>query len=238
MPYKKVFAFGDSFTRGDELADCPTQSVDNSWSHSNQTWPAIIANILGIEYDCRSCGGRGNQWISNQVNRFIDFKNNCLFIVNWTYFGRFDFLDHEDKWSTICPGSANTRLERDYYKNFDNDIWNLNRNLQIIHSVLCLLKENKIDFIFTCQDSAVKDTIDTLRCKNISSNHNHWQRSISTLSKPVVSNLTEFDNNTFTEWSISNGFKLGPHGHPLEKAHAEAAKYINTNVIEGMTNEH
>ena len=28
MPYKKVIAIGDSFTRGDELADCPEQILD------------------------------------------------------------------------------------------------------------------------------------------------------------------------------------------------------------------
>jgi hypothetical protein len=32
--------------------------------------------------------------------------------------------------------------------------------------------------------------------------------------------------------------RIGPNGHPLEKAHAEAAKYINIDVIEGMTNGH
>jgi len=237
MQYKKIIAFGDSFTRGDELADCPTQSVDNPLAHSKHTWPAIIAKTLAIEYKCVAVGGRGNQWISNQVNRFIDYKSNCLFIVNWTYFGRFDFLDYEDKWSTICPGSANKKFVTDYYKNFDNHIWNLNRNLQIIHSVLCLLKENKIDFIFTCQDLAFKQTIDNLHCQDITT-YNHWQRSIGILSQSVVPAINEFDNCTFTEWSINNGYELGPNGHPLEEAHAEAAKYINTNVIEGMTNEH
>ena len=39
--------------------------------------------------------------------------------------------------------------------------------------------------------------------------------------------------------AFGNSFtRIGPTGHPLEEAHAEAAKYININVIEGMTNGH
>ena len=238
MTYKKVVAFGDSFTRGDELADCPPQLFQgNPFAHSTRTWPALLAHQLGIDYDCRAMGGRGNQYISNQVNRHINSADNYLFIVNWTYFGRFDFLDHDDLWSTICPGYIEHKFETDYYKIFDNDIWNLNRNLQIIHSVLSLLREYKIDFIFTCHDSTFKATFDNLRTYK-SELQNHWQKSIDVLSKSVVPTITEFEGVTFREWAAKHDYPVGPGGHPLEKAHIEAAKYINTNVIEGKNYGH
>ena len=237
MPYKRIIAFGDSFTRGDELADCPAVSDEHPLAHSNHTWPAMIAKTLRIEYDCRATGGRGNQYISNLVNRRIEFEKPCLFIVNWTYFGRFDFIDHNDRWSTICPGSED-EIGRNYYKNFDNDIWNLHRNLQIIHSVLSLLEANKIDFIFTCHDLAFKATIDTLRHDCPSAARDHWHKSIQILSKLIVPKIIEFEGLTFTDWAIKYSYPIGPGGHPLEKAHAEAAKYINTIITKESQNEY
>jgi len=235
MSYKKVIAFGDSFTRGDELTDCPAVSSDNPFPHSKQTWPAILAKTLRIEYDCRATGGRGNQYISNQVNRHIEFEKPYLFIVNWTYFGRFDFIDHNDRWSTICPGSED-KIGKDYYRNFDNDIWNLHRNLQIMHSVLSLLEANKIDFIFTCHDPAFKHTIDTLRHNCPEAARNHWHKSIQILSNLVVPKIIEFEGLTFTDWSVKHSYPIGSGQHPLEKAHAEAAKYINMQIAEGNIN--
>lgn len=238
MPYEKVIAIGDSFTRGDELSDCPLQSTTNPFAHSKQTWPALIADALEVEYDCRSEGGRGNQWISNMVNSHIKFQRPYLYIVNWTYFGRFDFLDNDDRWSTLCPGSVKEKFELDYYKNFDNDLWNLHRNLQLMHSSLCLLKENNVDFIFTCQDKLFKEKIDTLRPDLDSSIYNHWKRSIEILQKTVVPTICEFEGLTFREWSAKHGYPIGRGSHPLEKAHIEAANYINMVIIEGTKNGH
>ena len=49
MPYKKVIAVGDSFTRGDELDDCSTHGrINKDLTHSLSTWPALIAKNLGI----------------------------------------------------------------------------------------------------------------------------------------------------------------------------------------------
>jgi hypothetical protein len=238
-PYKRVVALGDSFTRGDELADCPMQLADTrEIAHSNYTWPAIIAKTLGIEYRCVAVGGRGNQWISWAlqwaINPNISLHANSLFIINWTYFGRFDFVNPSDTWKTASPND----MDKSFQRHIDSDIYNLFRNLQIIHSTLCLLEANNINFIFTCQDSTLKQTIDTLRPTYPFCDQNMWRQSVQILSETVVPTINEFDNCTFKEWSINNGYEIGTHGHPLEKAHAEAAKYINTNVIEGMTNEH
>jgi len=43
---------------------------------------------------------------------------------------------------------------------------------------------------------------------------------------------------SFLEWSKHNNYELGPHGHPLEEAHIEAAKYINTIITKESQNEH
>ena len=65
-----------------------------------------------------------------------------------------------------------------------------------------------------------------------------WTNSISGLQEQVLPYIVDFEGMSFLEWSKHNSFELGPHGHPLEKAHIEAAKYINTHVMEGKNNGH
>jgi len=232
MPYEKIVAVGDSFTRGDELLDCPQQQILGSpLSFSHNTWPALIAKNLSIDYDCIAIGGRGNHWISWQVAAHIhNYKSvDSLFIINWSWLERFDYINIDnDEWLTTHPRHEN-KLDHYFYRNLDSDLWNVHRNRQQIHSTVALLKEHNIDFIMTC--------IDPLCHTNVWSKRSiEWTHGMSTLD--ISSHITTFDNMTFLEWSHMNNFKCGLNGHPLEDAHAEAAKYINTHVIEGKNNGH
>ena len=233
MPYNRVIAFGDSFTRGDELANfnCP----DNAFvQYSISTWPALIAKSLNCDYNCYAIGGKGNQWISWQVAAQV--KQDTLYIVNWSWFERFDYIDLvTDKWRTTHPRHEEN-LDHYFYRNLDSDIWNLHRNLQQIHSTISLLKQNNINFIMTCLDPHYSFAYCDLRPPEIK--RSTWINAILNLQKQILPHIVDFEGLSFLEWSKQNSFKLGPNGHPLEEAHAEAAKYINTNVIEGMINEH
>ena len=55
MLYKKIVAFGDSFTRGDELADCNIVRKNNQ-RYSLSTWPAILSGLLETDYECFATG--------------------------------------------------------------------------------------------------------------------------------------------------------------------------------------
>ena len=233
MAFNRVLAFGDSFTRGDELADCPEQTPDKI-QYSQSTWPALIAKNLSIDYDCIAIGGRGNQWLSWQV--VAQIKQDTLYIVNWSWFERFDYIDLViDNWRTTHPRHEDN-LDHYFYRNLDNDIWNLHRNLQQIHSTISLLKQNNINFIMTCLDPHYSLAYYDLRPPEIK--RSWWTNAISNLQEQVVPHIIDFEGQSFLEWSKKNSFKLGPNGHPLEEAHAEAAKYINTHVIEGKNNGH
>jgi hypothetical protein len=239
MPYNRVIAFGDSFTRGDELADCPEYKPD--WSSkfkcedtSKSTWPALIAKSLNCDYECCAVGGRGNQWISWACNAY--FTPDTLCIVNWTWFERFDYFDVSvDDWRTTHP-RHDEKLDHYFYRNLDSDVWNLHRNLQQIHSTISLLKQNNVNFIMTCLDNSYLNDLKDFRPGKQS--NTVWTNAVSNLQEQVVPHIVDFEGMNFLEWSKHNSFELGPNGHPLEKAHAEAAKYINTNVIKGITNEH
>ena len=223
MQNKKIVAFGDSFTRGDELADCPTQSVDNSFSaHMTKTWTALIAKSLNCDYACWATGGVGNQFISWQVCSQI--KKDAVFIVNWTWFERFDYVDVlTDRWTTTHPRHAD-KLDHYFYRNLDNDVWNLYRNLQQIHSTISLLKQNNINFIMTCLDPQYSLAYYDLRPPEIK--RSRWTNAILNLQEQILPHIVDFDGMNFLEWSKHNSFELGPNGHPLEHAHSKAANYI------------
>tara|TARA_Y100000992_G_scaffold291460_1_gene247880 strand:+ start:1446 stop:2129 length:684 start_codon:yes stop_codon:yes gene_type:complete len=227
MPYKKVVAIGDSFTRGDELADCPDQIPGQPYQplqSSNSTWPALVAQNLSIDYECIAFGGRGNHRISYQVSKELQDKDlhNCLIIVNWSYFERFDYFDLEaDNWATTHPRNDN-RLNHYFYKHIDSEIWNLHRNIQQIHSTITLLDSNKIEFIMTCIDPM-------LYMKH---------KDVTPLQEQILHRIVNFYGYTFLEWANHKKFPIGPGGHPLEKAHVEAAKYINMVTTEGKINGH
>ena len=234
MPYKGVYAVGDSFTRGDELADCSEQQevFANQLSFSQHTWPASIAKSLNIDYDITAIGGRGNQWISFAA--VGSGNQDTVLIVNWTWFERFDYIDtHNDMWATIHPQHEN-KLDHYFYKNIDSDIWNLHRNLQQMHSTIQLLKQNNIKFIMTCLDPMYKSTLADMRTDSfleLPGSRLSWHISINQLQKQVVPYILEFDGMTFLEWSHFHNFKCGPGGHPLEDAHAAAADYILENKL-------
>jgi hypothetical protein len=219
MPYNRVVAFGDSFTRGDELTDCQDQipgEINQAISFSNNTWPALVAKQLSAEYDCIAVGGKGNHWISWQVSRILHKLTDTLLIINWSWFERFDYVDIETNQWIVTHPRHDDKLNHYFYKNLDNELWNIHRNLQQIHSTICLLQQNKIDFIMTCQDVVNRSGLV----------HNDWQDSVNALQDQISQNIVNFYGYTFLEWSKHKSFELGPGGHPLEQAHSEAASYI------------
>jgi len=226
MSYKKVIAIGDSFTRGDELADCPDDRSLKK-NYSEMTWPALIAKSLNAKYILNAVGGKGNQWISWQVAAHIHSHGtvDCFYIINWSWFERFDYVDIDtEEWLTTHPRHEN-KLDHYFYRNLDSELWNLHRNLQQIHSTIALLKQFNINFIMTCNDTLYKtDICSTRNTRSIPG----WKRVIDVLD--ISSEITMFDNMTFLEWSRHNGFVLGPDGHPLEDAHIAAAKYMQQRI--------
>jgi hypothetical protein len=99
MITRKIISFGDSFTAGTDLSDCSANSP------SQYTWPALMAKDFDLLYGCKAVGGQGNMLISNQVIELYEkshFKNQNFYVINWTWFERFDYLE--------MPSYNNTRL--------------------------------------------------------------------------------------------------------------------------------
>jgi len=189
---------------------------------SNFTWPALLAKELGYIYSCHAQGGIGNMAISyNVLKRYATshFKNRNFYVINWTWIERFDYMntDLDNKgniWETIHATHQN-KLSHFFYKHIDNQVWNLLRNLQIIHSTIEFLKDHDCDFFMTCLD-------DNLLGKNYAM---QFTDAISTLQSCIRPYINTIENKNFYSWSVEKTFPMGPNGHPLEQAHAHAAEY-------------
>jgi len=226
MSYKKVIAIGDSFTRGDELADCPAQLSKTKCQFSTQTWPALIAKSLNADYDCRAFGGIGN--LQTSFKTIGKIKQDYLYIVNWTWFERFDYVNVViDEWQTTHPKHED-KLDHYFYRNLDSDLWNLFRNLQQIHSTISLLKQHNTDFIMTCLDPTY--SIKIKDCRPNQALFQKWDDVIIDLQEQVLPYIIEFNGMSFLDWAKHNNYQLGPNGHPLEDAHSAAAQYIQRTV--------
>ena len=77
-----------------------------------------------------------------------------------------------------------------------------------------MLKQKNIPFIMTYMDELMFDQ--------------HWNTTpaILELQAQITPHMTQFDGQTFLEWSRSNGYPESDTGHPTEVAHNAAGKYM------------
>jgi len=214
----KIISFGDSFMYGSDLADCDGTGFGNG-KFSKLTWPALCAKELGLDYECYAQGAKGNQFISFQA--IAQQFTNALVIINWSWIDRFDYFSMDSvpensfpvpRLHTVLPGTA-TELSEFYYKNLHTEFGDLFRNSLFVHATHSYLKVQNIPFISSIMDTLLID--------------NTWKRdsAITNMQDLIRKDISWFPNNqTFLEWSRSNGYPESKGWHPLEQAHREAAK--------------
>lgn len=210
MQYHSIFSFGDSFTFGTDLEDC------DATRFSENTWPGLLAEKERVRYRCYATGGIGNQQIAYRVIREYNISKNKernFYIINWTWIERFDYINTiTDDWSVIHP-RHDDKVSHFFYKNLDSQAWNMVRNLQIIWSTISFLKEHRCRFLMTMLD-------ETIWAEEYPSKHVSIISPLQNLVRPYI---TDFNGQTFLDWSDSNGFARGKTDHPLEDAHKEAS---------------
>lgn len=209
-------SFGCSFLFGTDLPDCVPE---NNQQHSLLTYPAIIAQRLGLPYACRAWGGIGNLAIMHRILSAIESRalvKQNLWIINWTYIDRFDYTIAE----TLRPGDRDDKSQF-YFRNLQSDLTDKQRNLSYIYTAIKALSEEKIPFLMTSMDSLLLET------------DYHVTPGIRFLQKQVSSHITTFEGTDFLNWSKGRGLALGPTGHPLQQAHLQAADLLMP-VIESI----
>ena len=115
---RKVWAFGDSYTFGHDLSDC---SHDRS-KPSNLTYPALVAQRLGYDYECRAMGYYSNEAITRTIIENIDDINDQDLVLGmWTFPIRREFsLEGVDGLTTISREGGH-EFARHYLRHVDLD---------------------------------------------------------------------------------------------------------------------
>jgi hypothetical protein len=206
----KLKSFGCSFIYGDDLVD--THRFEDPWSA--YTWPALLAKDLGIRHECYAKSGAGNLQIFQSLCNQLADPEPAIFVVSWTWIDRFDHM-LDKQWQTIRPSSQCSNQEF-YYRNLHSQYTDKLSNLSLITSALNLLNQQQRKFIMVCQDRLLFET------------EWHCDAAIQLLQAQLKDHIIWFDNQTFLEWSKSNGYAISENWHPLEDAHLTAFELIKS----------
>jgi len=245
-----LIAGGDSFTFGNELADCtPTQ-------FSNSTWSSQLANKLDMSYDCTAWGGDGNSAIARKTmtacNNHIKQENTIVVAVMWSFPNRYEFrFNYNTKhrhspWYTITPWTheRDKTVILDAFKNFKENIFDhYKKNQQDAQTTG--LADFSEHFFKDVGDSeyyelytSIKEMIflqDWLKQRDIPYIYTFVDLSVFEPNIPVDSYLKclydslDMDNvissQGFYSWAQAEEYTFGAT-HPLEEAHTAYALKI------------
>jgi hypothetical protein len=217
----RLKSFGCSFIHGTELSDQKSAGLwDNPDRPSRLTWPAHLAQHLGRGYVCFSHGGSGNlQILSRVLDQVANSNSSDLFVVGWTWIDRFDYyVDNQDDctigpWNTIRPVDQSPTAQV-YYRDFHSEFRDKFVSLTSIKLAINSLQQRNIPFIMTSLDELLFDQ------------RWHVSSAILDLQSYIRPFITDFNGQNFLEWAKTNGYPIGPGGHPLEEAHKAAGNYI------------
>jgi hypothetical protein len=207
----KIQSFGCSFLAGDELSD-PTQ-----------TWPAIIAQRLGLGHDNHARGGVGNLRICHRVLHHAR-NSDTIVIVNWTFADRVDLNPGNHRWKTIRPGET-IPLNEIYYKHLQSDWQDKLNSLIWVSTAIEYLQDQKIPFLMTYMDH--------LLFEQRPSDNSH---AIRYLQSKISPHLRNFDGDNFLEWSKKKQFLITERNHPMDTAHHAAADHWINQVKDLLKN--
>jgi hypothetical protein len=187
---------------------------------SRMTWPALLAQHVGLEYDCHARPGSGNLQIAERIFNQLTDDQSCFYIIDWTWIDRFDYIDPNRKWddlwqpwSTIMPSGSDDKDEM-YFKNLHSEYKDKFSSLLTIKCVIDTLKQKGINFLMTYEDELMFDT--------------QWNTSpaVQALQQYVLSYMQTFDGLGFVNWAKKNNFPVSATWHPLEQAHQAAKNYM------------
>jgi len=219
----KLKSFGCSFIFGSELSDAAQEDVSEP---SMLTWPALIAGNLNLEYECWARAGQGNFKIYCDILANSYANDDSVYVINWTWIDRFDYIDQFEHWDTLRPAQEN-QLQKFYYKNLHSQFRDMISNATYIISAAEHLKSLNCRFIMTYMDQNLFANVadldwDTSEYPEILQQK---QFLLQQLQQKLGNILVNFDDLNFLDWSRLHNYKISSQWHPLEDAHAAAADY-------------
>lgn len=211
-------SFGCSFIFGNELHDDGYGEIQAR--ASQHTWPALIAQKLGYNYECHARPGSGNLQILEQLYNQLITNPPDVCIIGWTWIDRFDYNNPKNNhWQTILPNNTDATAEY-YYKHLHSQYRDKFTNLLYIKQAVDLLHSHGCRYIMTYMDELLFET------------QWHTNAAVADLQQAIRPHMTDFAGQNFLDWSQANKFPIGTRGnHPLEAAHAAAAELIQSQQL-------
>ena len=199
----KLKSFGCSFIYGSEL------------SSRDHTWPARIADRLGLEHLNHGIEGAGNLHIMESILNHAGADDIC--IVQWSWIDRFDFVMIEnEQWHSIVPSDTDSRADF-YYRNLHSQYRDMLTNLVYVKTALDHLDRMGVGYLMTYMDGLMFETV-----------YDGWHKSraVTGLQQQLHAHMTMFQDCTFLQWSRANGYAESQLWHPLDEAHEAAANLM------------
>ncbi len=215
----KLKSFGCSFVFGNDLPD-DGRDMRHA-TPSRMTWPALIARHLGYDYQCLARPGSGNLQIMEKIMNQISDPDPAVFVIGWTWIDRFDYTVEKDQWKTIMPIDTDDRAKF-YYRDLHSQYRDKLTTLSAINTVIDALEQASIPCIMTYMDDLMFET--------------EWHASpaILTMQQRAKPYMTRFQEQSFLEWSRSQGFEISETWHPLAPAHRAAADLLIPNLNDAI----
>jgi hypothetical protein len=212
-----IKSFGCSFIYGSDLEDANIEVTDfvTGFVPSHLTWPALISKTLNLKYDCYALPGQGNFKIYSDILANSYCNEDSIFIINWTWIDRFDYVDLQGYWKTLRPAEENYE-QKFYYRHLHSQLCDMIFDASYIVSAAEHLRSLNCPFIMTYMDYNLTTPIDPTW---------HDPRYLEILQEKLQKILVNFDGKNFLDWSRHNKFEISPNWHPLETAHRAAADF-------------
>ena len=211
----KLKSFGCSFIYGTDMSD-HIESEDSLLNYSNLTWPAIIAKNKGFQYECYARPGIGNLKILCDIVSQASLDDPAIFLINWTWIDRFDFVNDLEQWTTLRP-SSNDKVAKIYYQHLHSQIKDMISSIYAVNTAIDFLTHRKIPFIMTYMDHLLLEHIDP---------NWHDPKYVSVIQDKIKNFLRDFNGKNFLDWSRDQEFAISETWHPLDSAHRAAADYM------------
>lgn len=208
----KLKSFGCSFVFGTDLADANDGATQLLIQPSNHTWPALVAQHLGHDYECFAWAGLGNLQILERVLNQVNTEP-AVFVVNWSWIDRFDHVQDDHMWTTIRPTCTTAQAEY-YYRHFHSQYQDKLTTLIMIKLAIDTLQQHGHHIIMSYMDDLIFE------------NEWHVSPAVLQLQDYVRPFMTTFEGKTFLQWCQHHGYRINERMHPLEEAHAAAADYL------------